>query len=93
MPSQLSTKQTHNIIVTLTVLSIFGLLLSIKNYLEIKNLYCDLYKSVMAEREYIYPILRKIDNPMNYGPGSEDPRTKNLKNPITTNEKYVKHCK
>jgi hypothetical protein len=72
---------------------IISLAISLKNFLDLKSLYCDLSESVMAEREYTYPILRKIEDPMNYGPGSNDTRTKNLKNPLTTSSKYLDHCK
>ena len=72
---------------------ILGFLISLKNYFDLRTLYCDLNKSVFAEREYIYPILRKIEDPTNYGPGSNDPRTRGLENPLTSNIKYLRHCK
>lgn len=72
---------------------LLSLVLSLKNFLDLRSLYCDLNKSVFAEREYIYPILRKIEDPMNYGPGSNDSRTKNLENPLASDLKYLKHCK
>ena len=50
------------------------------------QLYCDLFNSIFAEREYVYPILRELGyNPDNYG--------KDTKNPITTNAKYIQNCK
>ena len=77
----------------LFILVFSALLLSLKNYFDMRSLYCDLIESVMVERRYIYPILSKIDDPMRYGPGGSDPDTKDLKNPITTKEKYFKYCK
>ena len=66
------------------IVTVLCLVISLKNHFELNNLYCDLYDSVMAEREYTYPILRKIDNPDNY--------RKDIQNPITTNSKYLKGC-
>lgn len=83
----------NKILIFLLVITTISLILSLKNYFELKTLYCDLNKSIIVEREYIYPILRKIENPMNYGPGSNDVRTKNLNNPLTTEVKYLGHCK
>lgn len=82
----------NKFLIVLLVVAVFGLILSLKNYFDMRSLYCDLSKSVIAEREYTYPILRKIEDPMNYGPGGNDPRTKDLENPITTNSKYIDHC-
>jgi len=77
---------TKDILVyVLLVISLLGLALSIKANLDLRSLYCDLNKSVFAEREYIYPILRKIDNPDNYG--------KDVENPLTTDVKYYIYCK
>ncbi len=75
------------------IIAILGLMLALKNFLDLRALYCDLNKSVFAEREYIYPILRKTEDPLSYGPGSLDPRTVDIKNPLTSDLKYLEHCK
>lgn len=73
------------------LISISALVLGILSFIylfqinkELKQLYCDLGESVMAEREYTYPILRTIDDPSNYGKGVD--------NPIATDSKYYEHC-
>ncbi|BCX15001.1 MAG: hypothetical protein KatS3mg088_684 [Patescibacteria group bacterium] len=86
-------KNNGSLLIFLFILVFSALLLSLKNYFDMRSLYCDLIESVMVERRYIYPILSKIDDPMRYGSGGSDPDTKDLKNPITTKEKYFKYCK
>lgn len=51
---------------------------------ELKTLYCDISSGFGAERAYTYPILRTIDEPSNYA--------LDVKNPITTEPKYNRHC-
>lgn len=69
------------LLITLVV-AIFALIISFKNYWDLKVLYCNLAEGFYAERQYTYPILRTIDDPDNYG--------KEYKNPITT--EYADHC-
>ena len=70
--------------ITFSIPLILALFLA-KGLTKDKELYCDLNKSIFAEREYIYPILRELGyDPHDYG--------KDIENPITTKSKYNKHC-
>ena len=71
------------------ILILLFIIIIIQSYLlftinrDVKKIKCDLVKSVFAEREYIYPILRTIDDPDKYGKG--------ILNPITNDKFY--YCK
>ena len=77
--------KNNKLLLLILIIASLSFLISVKNYSDIKSLYCDLNKSVFAEREYIYPILRNIGDPDKYGKG--------ITNPFTSDLKYLKHCK
>ena len=70
-------KKTLYFIAALLVLNVFS---NIYIYFDIKGLRCDVSESVIAEREYIYPIIRKIGDPSKFG--------KDVVNPLRTDAKY-----
>ena len=77
-------KHAHLIALAALVFSLIAVYLGYNANQRLITMGCDLSDSFLAEREFIYPILRTIDNPDNYGKG--------YKNAFRAEAKYNEPC-
>ena len=73
-------------------LGLLSLLLQWKTNLELKQLYCDLQKSVSAERRFIQTSVRELGKSVGHSVDFDkkvfSPNGVEVINPVTTNSKY-----